>query len=287
MTQSVGDAFPERLPAHRASAARARPTASASATSSCTAAAAMSSSTWCGTGARTFGLQSGGRTESILLSMPPLVGVRHRAPFALVRAGHRGFRNVQPADQGSGGQRARQGPRGRLSQAAHRGRGKRGMDHRRLRRRGGARHAAHHSHLLQPGGNLGRQAGASEIRRRQAAGQGRSAGAEESCDPHRPHAVRLRRKKAAGKTPAKAPAKPAARRPTGEAASTRRKAPETVKSGDKAVKPSAKRPSVATKTAVTKVVVPAAAKRASAKKVPAKNVAAKRAPARKPASGKA
>jgi ribosome-associated protein len=93
--------------------------------------------------------------------------------------------------------------------------------------------------------------------------------------------------KAAGKTPSKAPAKPAARRPAGEAASTRRKAPETVKSGDKAVKPSAKRPSVATKTAVTKVVVPAAAKRASAKKVPAKNVAAKRAPARKPASGKA
>jgi ribosome-associated protein len=93
--------------------------------------------------------------------------------------------------------------------------------------------------------------------------------------------------KAAGKTPSKAPAKPAARRPAGEAASTRRKAPETVKSGDKAAKPSAKRPSVATKTAVTKVVVPAAAKRASAKKVPAKNVAAKRAPARKPASGKA
>lgn len=93
--------------------------------------------------------------------------------------------------------------------------------------------------------------------------------------------------KAAGKTPSKAPAKPAARRPAGEAASTRRKAPETVKSGDKAVKPSAKRPSVATKTAVTKVVVPAAAKRASAKKVPAKNVATKRAPARKPASGKA
>ena len=93
--------------------------------------------------------------------------------------------------------------------------------------------------------------------------------------------------KAAGKTPSKAPAKPAARRPAGEAASTRRKAPETVKSGDKAVKPSAKRPSVATKTAVTKVVVPAAAKRASAKKVPAKNVATKCAPARKPASGKA
>lgn len=93
--------------------------------------------------------------------------------------------------------------------------------------------------------------------------------------------------KAAGKTPSKAPAKPAARRPAGEAASTRRKAPETVKSGDKAAKPIAKRPSVATKTAVTKVVVPAAAKRASAKKVPAKNVAAKRAPARKPASGKA
>jgi ribosome-associated protein len=111
--------------------------------------------------------------------------------------------------------------------------------------------------------------------------------AEEGCDPHRPAPVRLRRKKAAGKTPAKAPAKPAARRPAGEAASTRRKAPETVKSGDKAAKPSAKRPSVATKTAVTKVVVPAAAKRASAKKAPAKNVAAKRAPARKPASGKA
>ena len=91
----------------------------------------------------------------------------------------------------------------------------------------------------------------------------------------------------AGKTPAKAPAKPAARRTAGEGASTRRKAPETVKSGDKAAKPSAKRPSVATKTAVNNVVVPAAAKRASAKKVPVKNVAAKRAPARKPASGKA
>jgi ribosome-associated protein len=93
--------------------------------------------------------------------------------------------------------------------------------------------------------------------------------------------------KAAGKTPSKAAAKPVARRPAGEAAPTRRKPPETVKSGDKSAKPSAKRPSAATKTAVTKVVVPAAAKRASAKKVPAKNVAAKRAPARKPASGKA
>ncbi|MBK6928386.1 MAG: ribosome silencing factor [Comamonadaceae bacterium] len=91
----------------------------------------------------------------------------------------------------------------------------------------------------------------------------------------------------AGKTPAKAPAKPAARRPASVASPTRRQSVETVKSGEKAANPIAKRPSVATKTAVTKVVVPAAAKRASAKKVPAKNVAAKRAPARKPASGKA
>jgi ribosome-associated protein len=97
---------------------------------------------------------------------------------------------------------------------------------------------------------------------------------------------------AAGKTPAKAPAKPAARRPAGEGASTRRKAPETVKSEQKSAKPVVKRSSDAPKTAVTKVVVPAAAKRAPAKKAPAKKVAtkkvaAKRAPARKPASGKA
>jgi ribosome-associated protein len=113
--------------------------------------------------------------------------------------------------------------------------------------------------------------------------------AEEGCDPHRPAAVRLPRKKAAGKTPSKAPAKPAARRTDRPAwpHPPAVKAVETVKSGEKAANPIAKRPSVATKTAVTKVVVPAAAKRASAKKVPAKNVATKRAPARKPASGKA
>ncbi len=92
---------------------------------------------------------------------------------------------------------------------------------------------------------------------------------------------------AAGKTPSKAPAKPAARRPAGEGASSRRKPAETVKSGEKAAKPGVKRSSVATKTVVTKVVVPAAAKRAPAKKAPAKTVAAKRAPARKPAAGKA
>jgi coproporphyrinogen III oxidase len=42
----------------------------------------MSSSTWCGTAARTFGLQSGGRTESILLSMPPLAGWSYRREAA-------------------------------------------------------------------------------------------------------------------------------------------------------------------------------------------------------------
>jgi ribosome-associated protein len=88
-------------------------------------------------------------------------------------------------------------------------------------------------------------------------------------------------------TPAKPPAKSAARRPAGEAASTRRKAAETVKSEQKSAKPVVKRSSDAPKTAVTKVVVPAAAKRAPAKKAPAKKAPAKRAPARKPAAGKA
>jgi ribosome-associated protein len=92
---------------------------------------------------------------------------------------------------------------------------------------------------------------------------------------------------AAAATPAKAPAKSAARRPAGEGASARRKAAETGKSDQKTAKPGVKRSSDAPKTAVTKVVVPAAAKRAPAKKAPAKKAAAKRAPARKPAAGKA
>ena len=92
---------------------------------------------------------------------------------------------------------------------------------------------------------------------------------------------------AAAATPAKAPAKSAARRPAGEGASARRKAAETGKSDQKSAKPVVKRSSDAPKTAVTKVVVPAAAKRAPAKKAPAKKAAAKRAPARKPAAGKA
>ena len=92
---------------------------------------------------------------------------------------------------------------------------------------------------------------------------------------------------AAAATPAKAPAKSAARRPAGEGASARRKAAETVKSEQKSAKPVVKRSSDAPKTAVTKVVVPAAAKRAPAKKAPAKKAPAKRAPARKPAAGKA
>jgi coproporphyrinogen III oxidase len=78
----VGDAFlPAYLPIVQRQ--RARPTASASAISSSIGAAAMWSSTWCGTAARTFGLQSGGRTESILLSMPPLASWAYRrAPEA-------------------------------------------------------------------------------------------------------------------------------------------------------------------------------------------------------------
>ncbi len=91
----------------------------------------------------------------------------------------------------------------------------------------------------------------------------------------------------AAATPAKAPAKSAARRPAGEGASARLKAAETGKSDQKSAKPIVKRSSDAPKTAVTKVVVPAAAKRAPAKKAPAKKAAAKRAPARKPAAGKA
>ncbi|MCK7495448.1 MAG: RsfS/YbeB/iojap family protein [Comamonadaceae bacterium] len=44
--------------------------------------------------------------------------------------------------------------------AAHRGRGQRRVDHRRLRRRRGAHHAAGDPRLLPPRGDLGRQAGA-------------------------------------------------------------------------------------------------------------------------------
>ena len=57
---------------------------------------------------------------------------------------------------------------------AYRRRGKRRVDHRRLRRRGGAHHAAGHSRVLPPRGNLGRQAGEDEARRDAgyAAGQG-------------------------------------------------------------------------------------------------------------------
>jgi ribosome-associated protein len=48
---------------------------------------------------------------------------------------------------------------------AHRGRGQRRMDHRRLRCRGGPHHAAGHPRVLPPRGDLGRQAGQAEDRR--------------------------------------------------------------------------------------------------------------------------
>ena len=53
------------------SAAATRPTASANASSSCTGADATSSSTWSATAARCSACSRGGRTESILMSLPP------------------------------------------------------------------------------------------------------------------------------------------------------------------------------------------------------------------------
>ena len=56
---------------------------------------------------------------------------------------------------------------------AHRGRGKRRVDHRRLRRRRGAPDAAGHPRVLPPRGDLGRQAGAAQARRRRRRGSSR------------------------------------------------------------------------------------------------------------------
>ena len=95
-------------------------------------------------------------------------GLQHRASVAPVRARDRRLGHFQPPDQGAGRQRARRGARGGLSQAAHRGRGQRRVDHRGLRRRRRPHHAAGHPAVLPPRGNLGRQAGAPEVRRTQA-----------------------------------------------------------------------------------------------------------------------
>ncbi len=76
LMRAVGDAFvPAYLPIVQRR--RATPTASASASSSSTVVGAMSSSTWCSTAARISGCKVGGRTESILMSMPPLVTWRY------------------------------------------------------------------------------------------------------------------------------------------------------------------------------------------------------------------
>ena len=65
--------LPRCLPADRRAPQATRPTANASASSSCTGADATSSSTWSSTAARCSACSRGGRTESILMSLPPLV----------------------------------------------------------------------------------------------------------------------------------------------------------------------------------------------------------------------
>ena len=119
-----------------------------------------------------------------------------------------------------------------LRGAAHRGRGQRRVDHRRLRRGGGAHDAAGHPPLLPPRGNLGRQAGAQDRPAPVQAGEGlgsrpRPPMAGNACRAAAPWRRRLRRRRRPRPAPATKPAAPPAKkaaRPAKKPAARRRSA---------------------------------------------------------------